>query len=147
MFYIVIKFIQFINLAGSRWANSTAINCFNNFIGDYNQTPPMYSAKKIKGKKLYEYARKNIKISRQPVLIKIYSLSLKFFDSSHISFSVKCSKGTYIRVLGKDIAKSLGTVGYLNQLVRTSVGKFSIENSQTIERFTSSWKLSMQKEN
>ncbi len=128
-----------------KFSENDIIDCFSSLIGDYYQTPPMYSAKKIKGKKLYEYARKNIKVSRKSVLVKIYSLSLNFFDSTHISFSVKCSKGTYVRVLGKDIAQRLGTVGYLNQLVRTSVGEFSIERSQTIERFTSSWKLSMQK--
>jgi len=127
------------------FSENDIINCFSSYIGDYYQTPPMYSAKKIKGKKLYEYARNNIEVRREPVLVKIYSLSLNFFDSSHISFSVKCSKGTYVRVLGNDIAESLGTVGYLNKLVRTSVGKFSIEKSQTIERFTSSWKLSMKK--
>ena len=115
------------------------------FIGDYYQIPPMFSAKKIKGKKLYEYARKNIEVKREPVLLKIYSLDCNYFDNKIISISVKCSKGTYIRVLGKDIAESLGTVGHLKKLVRTSVGNFSIKESQTIDRFNSSWKLSMQK--
>ena len=119
-------------------------NVLNSFIGEYLQTPPMYSAKKIKGKKLYEYARKNITIERSPIMVKIHSMSLKNFNNKNISFSVECSKGTYIRVLGKEIAEKLGTLGHLDGLVRTKVGKFSIKDSQSIETFMMSWKSSPQ---
>ena len=116
------------------------INVLNSFIGEYSQTPPMFSAKKIKGKKLYEYARKNITIKRSPIMVNIYSMSLKNFNNKNISFTVDCSKGTYIRVLGKEIAEKLGTLGHLDGLVRTKVGKFCIRDSQSIETFTTSWK-------
>ena len=117
------------------------------FIGDYNQTPPMFSAKKVAGKKLYEYARKNIYVKRDPVMLKIFSISLNSFDEKNISFSVECSKGTYVRVLGKDISERLGTIGYLNSLTRTKVGEYTLNKSQSIENFENSWKSSIQKKN
>ena len=117
------------------------------FIGNYNQTPPMFSAKKVAGKKLYEYARKNIYIKRVPVMLNIFSISLNSFDEKSISFSVECSKGTYIRVLGKDISEKLGTIGYLISLTRTKVGEHTINQSQSIESFENSWKSSIQKKN
>ena len=118
---------------------------FTTFVGDYYQIPPMYSAKKVKGRKLYEYARKNILIERNPVLVKIYSINLENFNSESISFSVACSKGTYIRVLGKDIAEKLETVGYLSMLTRTAVGDFKINESLSITDFEIEWKSSTQK--
>ena len=117
-------------------------NVLNSFIGDYNQTPPMFSAKKVKGKKLYEYARKNITIPREPVKVKIYSISLESYSNENISFIVTCSKGTYIRVLGKEIAEKLETVGHLNSLTRTMVGGYSIKDSQSIKTFEKLWKSS-----
>ena len=120
-------------------------NVLDHFIGDYYQTPPMFSAKKVAGKKLYEYARKNIYVKRDPVKLNIFSISLNSFDKKSISFSVECSKGTYIRVLGRDISKKLGTIGYLNSLTRTKVGEYSLNQSQLIENFENSWKSSFQK--
>ena len=117
------------------------------FIGEYIQTPPMYSAKKIAGKKLYEYARKNMKVKRDPVILQIFSLSLDSFDEKNIIFSVECSKGTYVRVLGKDIAEKLGTIGYLKSLTRTKVGMHTLDESQSIEKFENSWKSFIQKKN
>ena len=122
-------------------------NVLEHFIGDYNQTPPMFSAKKVAGKKLYEYARKNIYVKRDPVMLKIFSISLNSFDEKNISFSVECSKGTYVRVLGKDISEMLGTIGYLNSLTRTKVGEHNINKSQSIENFENSWKSFIQKKN
>ena len=119
----------------------------DHFIGNYYQTPPMFSAKKVAGKKLYEYARKNIYVKRDPVMLKIFSISLNSFDEKNISFSVECSKGTYVRVLGKDISEKLGTVGYLNSLTRTKVGEYTLNKSQSIENFENSWKSSIQKIN
>ena len=122
-------------------------DALEHFIGDYNQTPPMFSAKKIAGRKLYEYARKNIYVKRDPIMLKIFSISLNSFNEKNISFSVECSKGTYVRVLGKDISERLGTVGYLRSLTRTKVGEYTLNNSQSIENFENSWKSSTQKKN
>ena len=123
------------------------IDILDSFIGNYYQTPPMFSAKKVEGKKLYEYARKNIYVKRDPVMLKIFSISLNSFDEKNISFSVECSKGTYVRVLGKDISERLGTIGYLNNLTRTKVGEHTLKKSQSIEDFENSWKSSIQKIN
>ena len=116
-------------------------NVLNSFIGYNYQIPPMYSAKKVNGKRLYELARKNITIERKSNKIKIHSISLITFGDDSISFKVSCSKGTYIRVLGKEIAEKLGTVGHIKTLIRTHVGRYSISNAETIENFYSSWKL------
>ena len=110
------------------------------FLGSTMQTPPMFSAKKIAGKKLYELARKNIVIKRNPVEINISKITLIDFLYDKITFDVTCSKGTYIRVLGSDIAEKLGTVGHLETLIRTRVGKFLLEDSRTLENFKLTWK-------
>jgi len=117
-------------------------NILKQFLGESYQIPPMYSAKKINGKRLYELARKNIKIKRKPIKIDIKDIGLIDFKNSTITFSITCSKGTYIRVLGKDIAERLGTVGYLIKLIRTNVGIYNIKESQSIMNFEEAWKLS-----
>ena len=101
------------------------------FLGEQEQIPPMYSAIKVKGKKLYEYARKNIHIDLKPRKIKIYDIVLNKIDVENklILFKVQCSKGTYIRSLCEDIATRLGTVGYMKELNRTKVGMFDIKDS------------------
>ena len=107
----------------------------NSFLGEQMQIPPMYSAIKVKGKKLYEYARngKNVKI--EPRKIKIYEIKLiKIYQQEKIiEFEVSCSKGTYIRSLCEDIANRLGTVGYMKNLNRMQVGKFNNLNAVNIE--------------
>ena len=102
--------------------------------------PPMFSAKKYKGIRLYKLARKNIEIERNEIDIEIDDISLVNFSKNKIIFNVSCSKGTYIRVLGSDFAKKLGTVGYLINLKRTRVGDYFIEQSKSIEIFEKSWK-------
>ena len=103
--------------------------------GEQEQVPPMYSAIKINGKKLYEYARKGEKVEIEPRKIEIYSLELININESNkqIEFRVSCSKGTYIRTLCENIAEKLGTVGYMKELKRTRVGEFKIEDAITIE--------------
>ena len=108
-------------------------NTLEQFKGKTFQTPPMYSAKKVKGVRLYKLARKNISVYREPVLINIFSIKFLSFDSPILKFSLSCSKGTYVRVLGSDIAKKLGTVGYLDKLIRTKVGKFNLDDSLKVE--------------
>ena len=116
------------------------ISIFNTFLGAQKQRPPMFSAKKHKGIRLYKLARKNIEVDRKDVDIVINNLDLIDYDKNSIKFHVECSKGTYIRVLGKDIAEKLGTVGYLSSLKRTKVGTYLIDESLSIESFQSQWK-------
>ena len=110
------------------------------FLGDSLQVPPMFSAKRINGQRLYKLARRNIKIKREPIKISISDIALIDYKENIITFSVRCSKGTYIRVLGKDIAEKLNTVGYLKSLKRTNVGQFSIKDSIKMESFEAEWK-------
>lgn len=106
------------------------INTLNTFLGDSFQIPPMYSAIKINGQKLYDLARKGETIERKPRPITITNIELLNYDNStnEIEFKVTCSKGTYIRVLCEDIATKLNTCGYMSSLKRTRVGNFTIEN-------------------
>lgn len=105
------------------------------FIGKQNQIPPIYSAIKVNGKKLYEYARKKQKVEIKPRSIEIYNIELKNIDNKNnlIYFTVSCSKGTYIRSLCEDIAEKMGTVGYMLELNRTKVGIFNIEDSIKVD--------------
>ena len=104
-----------------------------NFKGKQNQIPPMYSAIKVNGKKLYEYARNGEMVVIEPREIEIYNIELVECDSKEISFKVQCSKGTYIRSLCENIAEKLGTVGTMSALKRTQVGEFRIENAISID--------------
>ena len=105
------------------------------FLGEQEQIPPIYSAIKVKGKKLYEYARKGQAVEIKPRKITIYDIKLLKIDkeSCEIQFEVSCSKGTYIRSLCEDIAQKMGTVGYMKELQRTKVGTFTIEQSVLVE--------------
>ena len=102
----------------------------NLFLGDSFQIPPMYSAIKVNGKKLYELAREGKTIEREPRKINISEIELlEYREPDEIKFRVVCSKGTYIRVLCEDIAKKMNTVGYMSSLRRTRVGNFRIEDA------------------
>lgn len=107
----------------------------NSFLGEISQIPPMYSAIKINGKKLYEYARNGEEIEVPSRKINIYSINLLDVNvkENEIKFQVSCSKGTYIRTLCEDIAKSLDTVGYMKNLERTKVDKFEIKDAVSFE--------------
>lgn len=109
---------------------------FQSFIGKQEQIPPMYSAIKVNGKKLYEYARKGQEVNIKPRQIEIYKIDLIQYSAKEkqIKFEVSCGKGTYIRSLCEDIAKKLGTVGYMKSLKRIQVGDFKIEDSITINQ-------------
>ena len=108
-------------------------NVLKSLIGKQEQIPPIYSAIKVNGKKLYEYARQGQNIQIEPRAIEIYDLELIHIENQEITYKVHCSKGTYIRTLCEQIAEKLGTVGYMKELKRTQVGEFTIENSATIE--------------
>lgn len=114
------------------------------FLGKQQQIPPMYSAIKVNGKKLYEYARKGEKVDLKPRQIEIYKIKLIELRDLEIVFEVSCSKGTYIRSLCENIAEKLGTVGYMKELNRTVVGEFNIENSAKIDEIDTSKIISIE---
>ena len=107
------------------------------FLGKQKQTPPMYSAIKVNGKKLYQYARQGQEVEIKPREIEIYKIKLINLDKKQkqISLVVSCSKGTYIRSLCEEIADRLGTVGFMKELNRTKVGEFNIKDCVTVEEF------------
>jgi len=107
------------------------------FVGKQLQTPPMFSAKKVQGKKLYELARQGIEIERAPSQIEIFSITLNEYTYPHLQITIHCSSGTYIRSLGHDIGQKLGCGAYLNKLSRTKIGKFDIKDSVTLEKLNS----------
>lgn len=107
----------------------------NSFLGKIKQIPPMYSAIKINGEKLYNLARKGQKVDIPEREIEITKIELLKFENNIIEYSVDCSKGTYIRVVSEDIAKELGTVGYTSYLKRTRVGQFNIIDENKFIKF------------
>ncbi|NLJ57389.1 MAG: tRNA pseudouridine(55) synthase TruB [Tissierellia bacterium] len=109
-------------------------NVLNEFMGQQIQIPPAYSAVKFKGKKLYEYARKNIAVEKPGRPIEISELKLLKFDGKKALLKVKCSKGTYIRTLCHDIGMKLGTYGHMGVLVRTEASGLHINNSVTLDQ-------------
>ncbi|AKG17711.1 tRNA pseudouridine(55) synthase TruB [Moraxella bovoculi] len=108
----------------------------NSLMGEQLQTPPMYSALKKDGKKLYEYARDGIEIERAPRPIVIHHLALNKLSDDEIALDVICSKGTYVRVLGETMAERLGTVGHLTALHRTSTGGFDVAGAISVDELS-----------
>lgn len=104
----------------------------NSFVGEIEQVPPMYSAIKQNGKKLYELARQGIEIERKPRKVTINSIDILEISGERVKIDVSCSKGTYIRTLCEDIGKKLGVGAYMNTLRRTRTGQFTIEESHTL---------------
>lgn len=102
-----------------------------NFQGEISQYPPIYSAVKVKGKKLYEYARKGQEVNVSPRKVVIYGIELKSFDETlqQAEILIKCSKGTYIRSIANDLGKLLNCGAHLIKLIRTRAGEFRVENS------------------
>ncbi|MBR6504341.1 MAG: tRNA pseudouridine(55) synthase TruB [Clostridia bacterium] len=117
----------------------------HSFLGKQEQIPPKYSAIKVNGKKLYEYARKGETIELKARPIEIYDIKLIDINNLEIIFEVACSKGTYIRSLCENIAEKLGTVGYMKALKRTVVGEFNIENSVKINEIDEKQIISIEK--
>ena len=105
------------------------------FRGEILQTPPIYSAIKVNGKKLYEYAREGKEVKIEPRKVTIYKIELKNFDElkQQAEITIKCSKGTYIRSIANDLGENLGCYGHLIKLVRTQAGKFVVENSVQLD--------------
>lgn len=108
------------------------------FRGDILQVPPMYSALKVNGKKLYELARKGQEVERQPRPITVFELTNLGFDGTRLSLRVRCSKGTYIRTLCQDIGDALGCGGCMEALRRTKAGDYTIEEAIPLEKLLES---------
>ncbi len=103
------------------------------FVGEVEQIPPMYSAIKQNGKKLYELARKGIEVERKSRIVKIHSIDILKIQNERVSITVQCSKGTYIRTLCEDIGIKLRVGAYMNTLRRVGTGPFTIEESHTTD--------------
>lgn len=104
------------------------------FKGDILQIPPMYSALKVQGKRLYELAREGKEVKREPRKVSIYSLEILNWENPKLDFSVSCSRGTYIRSLCRDMGERLLVGGHMSSLIRTVVGPFQLEDSVTLEK-------------
>lgn len=114
------------------------VDAVQSFVGFYEQIPPMYSAKKVEGRKLYELAREGKEVERQPHRVQIFEIQIGQMewkeDKIRVKLTVHCSKGTYIRTLCQDIGERLGVGGCMERLVRRRVGRFTVEESLTLEQ-------------
>lgn len=106
--------------------------CIMSFIGEYDQIPPMYSAKKVNGRKLYDMARNGEVIERKPERVRIEEIVILSVEMPRVRFRVSCSKGTYIRTLCADIGRKLGTSACMSALKRIRHGRFMLENAHTL---------------
>lgn len=117
------------------------------FTGEIEQIPPMYSAKKVGGKKLYELARQGKEIERAPVRVSIYELRVLSYAWPLLDLSVHCSKGTYIRALARDVGVALGSGAYVEELRRTAIGPFTITETMPLSNITAlNWVTFLQPE-
>ena len=107
----------------------------NTFLGDIEQIPPMYSALKVNGKKLYDLARKGKEIERKPRNLHIYQFKITGINIPEVHFDIRCSKGTYIRVIANDFGEKLGCGAVLNKLRRTEIGEYSVNDALSVEEF------------
>ena len=106
----------------------------SSFVGTYDQVPPMYSAKKVQGKKLYELARQGVEIERKPARVTIYDLQILHMELPYVTLEVHCSKGTYIRSLCRDIGDLLQVGGCMSALERIRVSDFSAADAMTLSK-------------
>lgn len=109
------------------------VECIQSFVGDYMQIPPMYSALKVNGKKLYELAREGKEVERKARKVLFHEIKVLNMELPKVRVRVTCSKGTYIRTLCHDIGESLGCGACMASLIRTKTGGFSIEDSKTLD--------------
>lgn len=105
------------------------LHVLNSFTGQIIQKAPAYSAVKVRGKKLYQLARKNENVSLPERLVTVYKLQLQYFEKNSVFLNVVCSKGTYIRSLARDIGDALGTAAYVQTLTRIRIGEYTLENA------------------
>lgn len=119
------------SVSGKKVTKSEVEEALKAFSGEISQLPPIFSAIKVKGKKLYEYARKGEEVEIHPRKVVIENIELKVFDEENqqAQILIKCSKGTYIRSIANDLGQNLGCGGYLVKLIRTQAGSFRVEDS------------------
>lgn len=115
-------------------AEAEVAEAVKSFIGGYDQLPPMYSAKKVNGKKLVDLARKGVEVERKPRFVNIMDIDIAKIELPRVTMTVTCSKGTYIRTLCHDIGQKLGCGAAMESLIRTRVGRFKIEDAITLEQ-------------
>lgn len=113
---------------------ATVTNAIYSFLGDYMQIPPMYSALKVNGKKLYELAREGVEVERKARPVKILDIQIKEMNLPRVRMEVTCSKGTYIRTLCHDIGELLKCGACMEELIRTKVSRFDIKDALTLEQ-------------
>lgn len=125
----------------SKISKTKILNVLKSFLGEQNQTPPVYSAIKIKGKKAYELARKGKILNLKPRKVTIHSIKLLDYQYPTLKIECEVSSGTYIRAIARDMGRILGTGGYLKNLRRTKIGKYEIKNAVSISILTEeNWK-------
>jgi len=105
------------------------------FLGSLEQIPPMYSALKVNGKKLYDLARSGKKVERKPRKVQIFRFEITRINIPEVHFDIRCSKGTYIRVIANDFGEKLGCGAVLSKLRRTEIGDLSVEDALSVEEF------------
>ncbi len=110
-------------------------NVLKDLRGVIRQTPPLYSAKKIKGQRMYVYARKNEEVEIPEIEITVNNIEILEYENTMLKLDINCSKGTYIRTIANDIGKKLGVGGYLSDLVRDSIGEYKLENALDLDDF------------
>ncbi|MBP5266163.1 MAG: tRNA pseudouridine(55) synthase TruB, partial [Lachnospiraceae bacterium] len=108
-------------------------NVIASMVGKQLQTPPMYSAKKVDGRKLYELAREGVEVHREPSAIEVFSIDILWMELPRVAMRISCSKGTYIRTICNDIGEKLGCFGCMEALRRTRVGEFDLEGAFSLE--------------
>ena len=117
-------------------------NTIQSFIGEIEQIPPIFSAKKSKGKKFYQLARKGMRIQPKPQKVKIYKIVILNYKWPFLEIKVNCSSGTYIRSLANDIGQKLNCGGYLEELRRTKIGNFSIKDAKKLKEINpKNWQI------
>jgi tRNA pseudouridine55 synthase len=120
-------------------SESNIRQAFSSFVGEIEQIPPMVSALRVKGKRLYNLARKGIVIQRQPRRIKIYDLKIVKIEMPFIEFYARCSKGTYIRKLAEDIGEVLGCGAHIVEIRRISIGHFQLNDAVNLQKIDESY--------
>lgn len=125
------KVLEQVDIKSLNISKEKVENVLKDTIGKQEQYPPMYSAIKVNGKKLYDYARKGQEVEIKPRTIEIYDCKLIDYNKqeTEIVFEISCSKGTYIRTVCENVAEKLNTIGYMKELKRIQVGKFNIKNA------------------
>ena len=116
-------------------SNELIFKTRDTFLGNIEQIPPMYSALKVDGKKLYDLARKGKEVERKPRKVNISRFEITRIDVPEVDFDITCSKGTYIRVIANDFGEKLGCGAVLRKLRRTGIGDYSVEDALSVEEF------------